>query len=110
QSRFRFAMTEPELQGGSEVVVFALEPVEPCLLLGVPQVRCRRLAEAVKELRVPGLSRCLVGVIRESFGGEGADGLQQPERWRVIVQRPQQARVDKRGELLQQLVLVQLSY
>ena len=72
-------MAEPELQGGTEVVVFTLEPVEPCLLLGVPQVRGRRLAEGVKELRVPGLSFHLAGVVRESFGGESADGLQQPE-------------------------------
>ena len=59
--------------------MFTLEPVEPYLLLGVPQVRGRRLAEGAKELRVPGSSVHLVGVMRESFGGEGADGLQQPE-------------------------------
>src|SRR5690349_7623181 len=81
QSQSRLAVAEPELQSGTEVVMFTPEPVEPRLLLRLPQERGRRFTQGEKEIRMPGPGSHLAAVAGELLGSERAYGLQHPERW-----------------------------
>ena len=82
------------IEGGAEVVVLGLEPVEPPLRISAEDLRMRLLGEGEVPISVPAREPGIV----EMFGCELTDRLQHPKALAAVAE---EALVDERLERVQ---------